>query len=398
MDITLVVNPGSSSKKYELYRGKERLFSVHYEVTARGYNRTITARGGQPSCIEVPETVYQDALQDTLSSLISAGVLLRTEDIQRAGVRTVAPGTYFHDHHEIDEYLIQQLKKLTGVLPLHVPPVLSEIETLTALLPHVTLVSVSDSAFHKTLPKHQYQYSLSGALDYGIRRFGYHGLSVQSVLHTLSDLEGSLPKRVIVAHIGSGVSVTGALCGKSTFTTMGYTPASGLMMSSRCGDIDPGALIAFLHRNNLRGSVAHTYIQKHGGFAGLLDTSDLRVVLARESQGDEDATDAMRTFLFDIQKAILGAAVVLNGIDVLVLTATAMERNDELRARLIGGLSLVHAKLDEQLNEAESKSPRTISSAESAFPIYVIPTDEMGEIARITSAMNSTSNIQFPNL
>lgn len=386
MDITLVVNPGSSSKKYELYRNGERIFSAHFETKGDAFQKTLTLRSGQSECTTISQEEFSHALRIALEETEKTALITSTDDITRVGVRIVAPGTYFQEHHEIDTYFTNELKKLVGVLPLHILPILEEMSTVASLLPHARHIGVSDSAFHKTLPIHQYEYSLKGTREYNIRRFGYHGLSVQSVLRKLTThTKDTLPSRVVVAHIGSGVSVTGVRDGESVYTTMGYTPASGLMMSSRCGEIDPGALIEFLHQNNLRGGVAHTHIQKYGGFVGLLGTADLRVALAREAQGDEAATEALRMFLFGIQKGILGAAIELGGIDTLILTATAVERNDELRSRLIRGLSFVGAELDEDVNEVESRSIRCISSQKSKFTILVIPTDEMGEIAALTT-------------
>lgn len=385
--VTLIVNPGSSSKKYSLCADGRSVFTVRFEQTAQGYGRCVTVRGEQKTCDETNEHMYQEALHEVLTQAKAAGVLSSMGDIANVGVRVVAPGHKFSEHREIDTQYVHDLTVAKRVAPIHAGPILDEIAAVQKILSHAKLYAVSDSAFHQTIPSHRTAYSLKGTAERGIRRYGYHGLSVSAVLRRVPEMVADELSRVVVAHIGSGVSVTAVKDGVSVDTTMGYTPASGLVMNTRAGDIDPGALIAFMESEGLHGETAQEYLQTQGGLFGLTGCKDLRQVLLRAGQKIPEAEDALRVFLEDIQKSIASAAVSLGGADALVLTATAMERNPELRASLIKGLAPLGFFVNEVLNERVSSTPHTISDPDTSIPIMVVPTDEMGEMDRVVSTL-----------
>lgn len=381
--VTLVVNPGSSSKKYALYRDGVCQFTVRFEHTGEGVGRTTEVAGQQKTSDETTERVYHEALHEVLTQAKNAGVIKTMADITSVGVRVVAPGHLFAKHRPINDQFLHDLKTAERVAPLHVAPVIEELEAAQRNLAHAKIIAVSDSAFHATIPEHRTTYSLKGTSERGIRKFGYHGLSVGSIVHRLPELFDESVQKVIVGHIGSGVSITAVENGKSVHTTMGYTPASGVIMGTRSGDIDPGALIAFMEAESLYGKAAHQYIQTHGGLRGLTGQNDIRQVLLQEEKGSEAASNAMKAFIEYIQQAIASAHVLLGGADALVLTATAMERNNELRERLLHGLGSVGYRVNDMMNERVSSSARLISDPDNSIPIAVIPTDEMGEMVRI---------------
>lgn len=383
MAITLIINPGSSSKKYAFFKGEEGVLSVRFEKMREGYGRCIAVNQMQQKQDAATEHQYAHALHEAIGVAKTQGVIASVADITHVGIRIVSPGEEFAKHRIITEQYFSALSKKAATVPLHIPPVLEEIARAGELLSHATLVAISDSAFHQTIPISRRQYSLRAASEQGIVQYGYHGLSVASVVRQLDEFGGMPTARVIVAHIGSGVSVTAVTKSQSVWTTMGYTPASGMIMGTRAGDIDPGALIDVLAYKKLFGQKAHAYIQSEGGLYGLTGSADLRTVMDRAASGDALYERALDAYVLRIQQSIAGAAVALGGVDTLVLTATAMERNPALRQRIVSGLRWCGLVLDHKKNERTFSRIEHLAADESCCPIILIPTDEMGEMAHI---------------
>lgn len=380
--VTLVINPGSSSKKYALYDNGVKRFTVVFEKTAEGIGRCVEVGSERTHCSTTTSHSYRAALHEVLGEAKRAKVITSVADIKQVAFRVVAPGTYFMNHRAIDADFLGRLAATANAVPLHATPLLEEVAAAQQLLGHAHMVGVSDSAFHSSIPEHQYRYSVHDSLEYDIRRFGYHGLSVQSVVELFGTTVPVLPARIVVVHVGSGTSVTAVAKGKSVFTTMGYTPASGLIMSSRAGDLDPGALVRMLEVNEKDITAAPGFIHTEGGLKGFCGTADLKTALYREGKGEHDAEVAIAAFLSSIQRAVAGATAVMGGIDALILTATAMERNPELRERIVRPLAFLNIQLDEHRNEMTINKSRTISGG-SSIPVSVICTDEMGLMARL---------------
>lgn len=384
MDITLVVNPGSSSKKYALYAGEKLLFTAKYESTNEGFLLCTSVNNEQQLCEGLSENQFNSAVVDVIERAKRSGVIKDELEITKVGVRLVAPGTYFTQHRVIDESFLGELRGVAPKAPLHTPLILSEIEAVREVLPRAKLIAASDSDFHTTVPSWRTCYSLANTLENDVRRFGYHGLSVASVGRRLALVfGGDMPPRVIVIHVGNGVSVTALLEGQSIATTMGFTPGSGLMMGSRAGDIDPGALIYMLDTQGLSGEAAHKYIQTEGGFKGMTGVSDIRSVLERAANKDEAAINALSLFTEGLAEAVLKLAVPLKGLDAIVCTGTAFERNGDLRQRVLSLLPFDLIDIDTDLNDQVFKVSQIISTKDSKVKVAVIPTDEMGEITRV---------------
>ena len=391
MNHTLITNPGSSSKKYALYEGTRRLGAIRYELIADGVVRCVQIDGEQPHCRE--EGVEIDSLAATLPAALTLlkerGLITNEQGIGTVGLRVVAPGRTFTRHQPITDAYLKELATATTTAPLHVPVILEEITTTQIALPKATILGLSDSAFHQTIPEIERQYSPRAAREYGIERFGYHGLSVASIAAQLPSMFGTPPARTVVAHIGSGVSVTGLEDGQSRSTTMGYTPASGVLMSSRATDLDPGAVVELLDCENISGAEAHQYLQTEGGFVGFTGTADLRSVLGARSAGSREAAAAYKHFITDIQRAIACATITLGGIDALVLTATAVERNSDLRADIIAGLNPLGLALADEINHSTHSRNGIISHTDSSAPIAIICTDELGMMASLSAQLQA---------
>lgn len=388
MGATLAVNPGSSSRKYELYRGTTRIFTAVFEQTGEGYGMCTAINDMQQTCTESSVRAYDAALDECIKIACERGLLKSPKEITRVGVRIVCPGTYFAKHQIITDGYIERLKKMYDAAPLHIPHMLTEIAALGRVLPHAHVVGVSDSAFHATIPSHVRTYSIdaldSDALD--IYRFGYHGLSVASVVRRTTEIRGTFPERAIVCHVGSGVSVTTLMKGKSVDTTMGFGPMSGLMMNTRVGDIDPSALLYLMEKKKWTPLEAATYLNSKCGIRGMLGHSDLRVTLERLERGDTRATQTVAMYIYRIKKAIGAAVATLGGVDLLVLTATAPERNPTVRALICADLAVFGITLDVEKNDALIGNTGWIHGVASSAEVLVVHTEEMGEIARVADS------------
>ncbi len=390
MAVTLIVNPGSSSKKYALYEGDELLLSAQVEHDETGLILCTTVNGTTDRCQPIEATAYDTSLLNFIERALNEKVLKSTTEIVTVGVRMVAPGTYFTQHRLVDEDFMVRLAKSATRAPLHIPHTLREISVLRQALPQALIVAASDSDFHARMPEKAKRYSLSRleAETLDLYRFGYHGLSVASVIRRLSTLALKPESKVIVCHIGSGVSVTAVKNGQSIDTTMGYAPGSGLIMGSRAGDLDAGALLSLMQVRNLKAVDAQTYVQTYGGLRGLAGESDLRYLLDQKSKGNPEATLAIESFVYGIQKVIGAYLVALSGIDALIFTATAGERSPVLRSLITLPLSSLKIQIDEEKNNSHISVDGVISKPESTVLIGVLRGDEASEILKVTQSIN----------
>lgn len=392
MGITLVVNPGSSSKKYSLFDGNRQLFAMRFERSGAQYGVCRVTKNADATCQSVAGEVYKNALRMLLDEALFEVHISNLKDIESVGVRIVAPGTYFTEHREIDRDFEQKLKRAENSAPLHIPHTRYEIAQVKSELPFSKVYGVSDSEYYKALPFEAKEYSINrtDAKEFDIHKFGYHGLSVSSVVQKIPELFGEMPKRIIVLHVGSGVSATAVLDGKPIDTSMGYSPVSGLVMGTRAGDIDPGALLELMRARHLSIFDAHTYINSSGGLLGLSGVSDFRQLLERVSHNDEMATRALDVFIYHLTKTIGAFQMVLGGLDAIVVTATAVERNSDLRRMILSPLSQsLSLFVDEELNQVLINKDGMFSSKESKVKLAVIRTDEMSEIARVVERVQS---------
>ena len=390
MGTTLVVNPGSSSRKYSLYRDGQSVLELRFEQTNTGFEMCSQLSGTQQVCEAVEESDFSVAFARVAEAV--EGYIAHESNLSKLDkvvIRIVAPGTYFQHHAKIDDKYIANLHKRESSAPLHLPVILQEIKQIKKYFADVSLIAASDSSFHSDMPPRAREYSIAtnDANKFDIHRFGYHGLSMASIVRRIHALIGQDPERMIVCHIGSGTSVTAIKNGKSVETTMGFAPATGLPMGSRAGDIDGAALLELMRLKNFRTSEAEVYINTNGGLVGMAKDADIRKLLDRRAQNDATATHALNVFAYNIQKAIAAQTVALGGLDVLVLTATAAVRSTELRSLILRGLSHLGVQVSKDRNELLVGNDGVISIRNSEVKVVVMRTDEMGEMAQIADQL-----------
>jgi acetate kinase len=388
--ITLIANPGSASRKYGLYRGATLAGELHFE-----YKEGIIACTGyfgdrhEPIPVDVHD--LNDVAGQVLPLLKSHNLVHADEHVSRIGLRIVAPSSYFLQDRVMSEETVARLRECESRAPLHIGASLREFDTLKGIFADATIVGVSDSAFHAHKPDWAWNYGvrLQDADRFDIKRFGYHGISVASIVHTLQEINKLSPK-IIVAHLGSGASITAISGGKSLDNTMGYSPLEGLIMSTRVGSIDPTAANMLQTQLHLNDEQMEDYLNNHSGLLGLSETSSaVNELLEHEARGNHNAELALQTYVFAIQKAIGSMAAALAGADMLVFTGTVAERSVEIRRRVVDHLHFIDFTLDEDANAKcdDPRKPTLISTLAKSKPIYVIPTRETDEMLRRVTAV-----------
>ncbi len=382
--LTLVANPGSASRKYALFSRDILVADIHFErekkaiiYTLRSGGKTLT-KTANLSHISFAATLLPDLL--TKHKLVAD-----LKDVQKIALRIVAPSEYFQQHRVLDEEALKNLERLEPYAMIHIGSALQEIKLLERTLPSVPLVGVSDSAFHSTIPEQYANYGLpyEDAKKFGIRRYGYHGLSVDSVVAVLKR-QKRLPKRLIVCHLGSGSSVTAVKNGTSTNTTMGFSPLEGLLMATRSGSFDPEIVEVLQSGLGLKALKLQDYLNNKSGLLGVSGvSSDIRELLESESAGNERARLALDMYVARAQMAIGQMMTVLNGCDALVFTGTVGERSAEIRKRIVSRLLFSGFSLDSHQNHAQTnpEKPVVISPADHPAKVFVIPTEENAVIA-----------------
>ena len=385
MGATLIVNPGSSSKKFALFDDGQLLVTWHFEHSGSGFTVCTEEQGSRGLCRDITGAEYKRALPIVVEEAVKEEFLAVADQIETVGIRIVAPSTYFTEHRPISDEFMEQLAALEPLAPHHIPEVLREIEAIYEVLPQVRVIGLSDSAFHQTADPTQ---KLTGvpkedAARFDIRRFGYHGLSVASVIRQLVRKEGSVPDNVIVCHIGSGVSVTGIKSGQSVGNSMGYTPVSGIMMSSRMADLSGDELAGLIVRKGLKKSELFTYLYNEGGFRGFTGLKDMRLVLDEADKHNQAAHEALLLFSREVKDQIARFAMRMGDINLIVLTGTAAQRNAFVRSLVVGQLPLFHTFVHNDRNEALMNNEGYIHTDDSAVKLLVLKTDEMGEMYRL---------------
>jgi len=387
MGTTLVVNPGSSSKKYALYSCGKQVMFFRFEKTGKGFELSTQVTGKQLQSESLTEDDFTNSILK-LEELIDKYIF--REHISQIGsvvVRVVAPGTCFQQHVEIDDDYLSKLEAKSKVAPIHVPIILREIKQVKKIFPKVKIIAASDSEFHKDMPEHARIYSIDtkDTQDLDLYRFGYHGLSVSSIVNRIHGVIGIDPENLVVCHLGSGCSVTAVKNGKGIETTMGFSPTSGLPMSSRAGDLDSSALLYMMAAKGWKTKEAELYLDTRGGLVGLSGKSDIRTLLDLKAKKDERADTALNTFAYNIRKAIAASTAALGGIDVIVLTATAAVRSSELRSLVLANLEYLGVIISKDRNEMMVSKDGIISVHNSSVKVVVMRTDEMGEMASIAT-------------
>lgn len=382
--LILVVNPGSSSRKYALYADSEPRAVINFEFVNNKVV-SIVDYNGQKHENHYDDVSLDDASRYILPLLHEHNTIADNETLKAIGVRVVAPSNRFTKDELVTPEIISALEAAEQIAPLHITTVLSEIKRLGDYFNGIPVVAISDSAFHATKPVWASHYGLN--LDLAekaeILRFGYHGISVGSVVQLMADSH-TLPAKLIVCHLGSGSSISAVENGKSIDNSMGYTPLEGMMMATRTGNIDVSAALAVKRELGLSDSELEEYLNKKSGLLGVSGSSnDIRQLLANEARGDKRAELALKLFVYRIKQTIGQMAASLGGVDTIVFTATVGERSAIIRSRILEGLGYLGFNYDVQLNEKTSEPIQPVNLAiGGSKPVWVITTDEAAEIAR----------------
>ena len=390
--IVLVVNCGSSSLKYQLINMDNE------EVMAKGLvekiglpDSQLTHKwNGQKKEIKQSIPDHQVAVKLVLDILTDAecGVIKSMDAIDAVGHRVVHGGEEFAASTLITDEVMKALEKCSAMAPLHNPPNIIGINACKAIMPGVPQVGVFDTAFHQTMPAKAFMYGLPYELykEDHIRRYGFHGTSHRYVAGEVAKVMGVPVEklRIINCHLGNGSSLAAIKYGKCVDTTMGFTPLAGVLMGTRCGDIDPAIVLNVMDNHNLSTKEMDTLMNKKSGVLGISGvSSDFRDLGQAAAEGNERAQLALDMFHYQVRKEIGAFAAAMGGVDVINFTAGVGENGIEDRAAIAEGLEYLGAKLDPQRNNVRGKDA-LISTDDSTVKMYVIPTNEEIMIARDT--------------
>ena len=399
--IVLVINAGSSSVKYQVFNAETK------EVLAKGLVERIGMSGAilthKPTDrkeVRLSGEIldHKMAIEYMVSILLSKnhGVIKDKSEIDAVGHRVVHGGEAFSSSVLISEEVMAEIRACIDYAPLHNPPNLKGINAVKSLLPDVPQVAVFDTAFHQKMPKYAYLYGLPYTLyrRHGIRRYGFHGTSHRFV----SDRAAEMMKqplenlKLITAHLGNGASISAIQNGRSVDTSMGFTPLEGLLMGTRCGDMDPAIILQVMAKEELTLNDANILMNKHSGLQGISGiSSDMREI---EEEYDESsrAKLAHDMFTYRLKKYIGAYTAIMGGVDGIVFTGGIGENSDMVREHTLEGLTYMGIELDDAKNKERSKEERDISAKNSKVRVMVIPTNEELVIALDTKRIVDESN------
>ncbi|QBF34557.1 acetate/propionate family kinase [Mycoplasmopsis phocirhinis] len=377
----LVINAGSSSIKLQLFEKNSM------NVIANGLAERITLDDGvitikaneQKYIKNVSMPDHEVAAQNILSLLSESKIIEDVKEIEIIGFRVVHGGTYFTKSSAIDDEVIKAIEKCSDYAPLHNPGALQAIYAFKKVMPHAKLSAEFDTAFHTSIPDVNAIYPIpyEWSEKFGIRRFGFHGISHQFINQTMQKILNKSSINIVNAHIGNGASICAIKNSKSFDTTMGLTPLAGVMMGTRSGDIDP-ALIEFLseHLNTNAKDITQTLNKKSGllGVSGV--SSDMRDIEEAISQGNKKAIFAEELYIQKIVDYIANYANKIENVDAIVFTAGVGENSPRLRQAVVDKLHFAKIKLDTQANNAKVGEYALISTPDSAIKVYVVRTNE----------------------
>lgn len=390
----LVLNCGSSSVKYKLFDMDSEKVLAQGGVEKLGLPGSFlkfTAPDGEKVILEKELPEHDAAIRFILSMLTDEkyGCIRSLEEIDAVGHRVVHGGEAFSKSVEITSEVIGKIVECIDLAPLHNPPNLKGIRAMSALLPGIRQVAVFDTAFHQTMPDYAYMYGLPYELykKYGIRRYGFHGTSHRYVSRRACEILG-VPfedQKIITAHIGNGGSLAAIKDGRCVDTSMGLTPVEGLVMGTRSGDVDAGALAFIMDKEKLDPAGLSNLVNKRSGVLGISGvSSDMREIESAIADGDKRAALAMNVYNYRIKKYVGSYAAALGGLDILVFTGGVGENQWGTRTAVCKDMEFMGIKLNEELNTGMRGQEMVISAPDSKVTVMVVPTDEEFMIASDT--------------
>lgn len=384
MEKIIIVNSGSVSKKYALYQGEELLLSAHFEELPTEFQVHLKKGETYSKSQKILKKDFENALDYFIDYLINTKIIVNEEDVAGVAFRIVAPGLFFQTDRVIDKEYLSKLKKISENSLIHISAMREQMNQVLDRLPKVPFFGISDSFFHSTKPEYAQKYAISEKItkEIEIYRFGYHGLSVSSIVEKLKN-KGKLPKRIIVCHLGGGSSLTAVLDGKSIENSMGYTPLEGIPMSTRSGSIDAGAVLSIMDYKNYDPIEMKEKLSYESGLLAVSEvSSDIRDLIDASEKNNEKAILALDMYINAIKKYIGGYIAILGGIDLLVFTATIGEKSYIIREKVCKGLECLGIEIDSDLNKKLNEHEGYINKPGGEVSILIQKTDEMAEMAR----------------
>src|SRR5580700_6762748 len=379
----LALNSGSSSLKFGLYR----VGSARIDRLVSGEAESIGNEGGKFHAEDAGGNVLLSetgSITGPQEAVVRIGRLLSNTAMQPAAIghRIVHGGPKLRQHCLIDDTVLTQLEAATAFAPLHIPSALSVIRFAQELFPGVPQVACFDTTFHAELPEIARVLPIAKELQSeGIQRYGFHGLSCESIVHQLAN---DLPDRLVIAHLGNGASVTAVRAGKSIDTSMGLTPTGGVIMGTRSGDLDPGILVYLMREKKFDATMLEELVDHRSGLLGISGVgSDMRR-LHEAASSNADARLAIQMFCYSVRKQVAAMIAALDGVDLVVFTGGIGENDGEARAAICGGLSWIGVSLDEARNRSANNP---INDPASRCSVRVLASEEDEQIARHTWAL-----------
>ena len=392
----LVLNCGSSSIKYKLFDMDHKAVIAQGGIEKIGLKDSflkLTLPNGEKKILEKDIPEHTAGVEFILQTLTGAeyGVVKSMDEIDAVGHRMVHGGEKFSQSVLLTPEVLAAFEACNDLAPLHNPANLKGVHAISAILPNVPQVGVFDTAFHQTMPDYAYMYAVPYELyqKYGVRRYGFHGTSHRYVSKRVCEFLGVKPEgqRIITCHIGNGGSITAIKDGKSVDTSMGLTPLEGLMMGTRSGDIDGGAVTYIMEKEHLDAAGMSNLLNKKSGVLGIFgESSDMRDLEAAAAAGNPKALLAERMYFYRMKKYIGSYAAALGGVDIIVFTGGVGENQASARWAACEGLEFMGIKLDAERNKVRGEEA-IISTDDSKVKVVVIPTDEELMIASDTMSI-----------
>jgi acetate kinase len=390
----LVLNCGSSSIKYQLFD------MVSGVVLAKGIVEKIGLKGsflknerfdGDKVKLEGEILDHQTGIEYLLGMMVSKkrGVIKDLNEIDAVGHRLVHGGELFQESCYLDDVTIKGVENCSDLAPLHNPANLKGIYAMKSVLPNVPQVGVFDTSFHQTMPDYSFMYALPYSLykKYGIRRYGFHGTSHSYVSKRACEILNVdyKSKKIITCHLGNGASITAIKDGKSLDTSMGLTPVEGLIMGTRSGDVDAGALTLIMEKEEIDFASLNTLLNKHSGVLGISGiSSDMREIESAAAEGEERAILALKMYEYRVKKYIGAYAAAMGGVDILIFTGGIGENGSETRESICKDFEFIGIDFDKSVNEGVRGKELIISKKSSKVTVMIVPTNEEFVIASET--------------
>ena len=391
----LVINSGSSSIKFSLFETGEGETRPLFEGEVTGIGRADAgfkfrdAEGRDLS--EGRKTVKAETPLEAIGVVVGAVSGPGLPKVEAVGYRVVHPGAKLDRHQRITPEVIAELKEAVVFAPLHDATVIEVIREVMERFPDVAHYACFDTVFHRTMPEAATTYPIP--VEYrerGVRRYGFHGLSCESIVRQLrEDMTLEFPRRMVIAHLGSGCSVTAVMDGRSVDTTMGLTPTGGVVMGTRPGDLDPGLVLYLLRQ--MKGdkvSALETMLNHDAGMVALSGMpNDMKAVREAAAQGDAKAKMAVEIFTRSLKKAVGGFVALMGGVDAVVFAGGIGEHDARSRMEILGGMESFGISINSALNELGGDAVRRVSASDSAAMVLVVPAKEDWMIALHVESM-----------